>query len=83
MSSEIQKYNNAEELDKKKIFNADVIDFPKDKKTNYFNNFEIESDYNWKLYDEHNGDDDQLGAVVAICFMFITLFLIGLVSSLT
>tara|TARA_Y100000591_G_C21291763_1_gene432190 strand:+ start:62 stop:313 length:252 start_codon:yes stop_codon:yes gene_type:complete len=83
MSSEIQKYNNTKELNKKNFFKADVIDFPKDKKTNYLNNFKIESDYKWKLYDENIGDDDQLGAVVAICFMFITLFLIGLVSSLT
>ena len=81
MSSEVHKYIE-EALDKKEsLFNAEVIDFPKDIKTE---NFEEKNFKSWKLYDKSNAkeDGDQLRAVLGICFMFSVLILMGLYSNL-
>jgi hypothetical protein len=81
MSSEVHKYIE-EALDKKEsLFNAAVIDFPKDIK---IENFEEKNFKSWKLYDKSNAkeDGDQLRAVLGICFMFSVLILMGLYSNL-
>ena len=81
MSSEVHKYIE-EALDKKEsVFNAAVIDFPKDIK---IENFEEKNFKSWKLYDKSNAkeDGDQLRAVLGICFMFSVLILMGLYSNL-
>ena len=81
MSSEVHKYIE-EALDKKEsLFNAAVIDFPKDIK---IENFEEKNFKSWKLYDKSNAkeDGDQLRAFLGICFMFSVLILMGLYSNL-
>ena len=81
MSSEVHKYIE-EALDKKEsLFNAEVISFPKDVKTENFEEINFKS---WKLYDKSNAkeDGDQLRAVLGICFMFSALISMGLYSNL-
>ena len=75
MSSEIQKYI-ATAIDKKKdLFEADIIDFPNNKKIN-----DLKS---WQLYNklDLNEDGDQLKAVTGICFTFLILIILGLYSN--
>lgn len=84
MSLEVHKYIEVALEEKKKLYNAEVINFPKDKNFNKSENISLK-DYNfWKLYDKSNAkeDDDQLKAVTGICFMFVTLLLMGLYSTL-
>jgi hypothetical protein len=84
MSLEVHKYIEVALEEKKKLNNAEVINFPKDKNFNKSENISLK-DYNfWKLYDKSNAkeDDDQLKAVTGICFMFVTLLLMGLYSTL-
>tara|TARA_B100000902_G_scaffold394158_1_gene449902 strand:+ start:2296 stop:2544 length:249 start_codon:yes stop_codon:yes gene_type:complete len=80
MSSEVHKYIE-EALDKKKnLFNAEVINFPNDKKIDDENNSKMMANNNvWKISDNNNVD--QLRAVTGICLMFVTLILIGLYSN--
>ena len=80
MSSEVHKYIE-EALDKKKnLFNAEVINFPNDKKIDNENNLKMMANNNvWKISDNNNVD--QLRAVTGICLMFVTLILIGLYSN--
>ena len=79
MSLEVHKYiENA--LEKKKtLFSADVIDLNEIKK-NTSKEFKLPDLNVWKLKDESN--NDQLRAVTGICFMFITLVVMGLYSNL-
>ena len=80
MSSEGHKYIE-EALEKKEnLFNAEVIDFPNDKKNENVKDLVTENDYVWKISDKSNSD--QLKAMVGICFMFGTLIILGLYSSL-
>ena len=80
MSSEIHNYIETA-LDKQDaLFNAEVINFSKEKNYNKkklkkFDNLNI-----WKINDETN--NDQLKAVIGICFMLGSLFLMGLYSNL-
>ena len=80
MSSELQKYIDIDS--KKKVLNAEVIDFPKEKNVNNSKTLNItEKSYNfWKINDENNSD--QFKAVKGICFMFSALILMGLYSNL-
>ena len=75
MSSEVQKYiENA--LDAKKdLFEAEVIDFPKNKNL-------VNYDF-WQLYNKSDvkEDGDQLKAVTGICFIFSILIILGLYSN--
>ena len=81
MSSELHKYiENAIEK-KENLFNAEVLDFPKDKKgINFKNPYPNKIEY-WKINDHANSD--QLKAVTGICFMLGILFLIGLFANLS
>ena len=84
MSLKVHKYIEVALEEKKKLYNAEVINFPKDKNFNKSENISLK-DYNfWKLYDKSNAkeDDDQLKAVIGICFMFMSLLLMGLYSTL-
>jgi hypothetical protein len=83
MSSEVHKYTE-EALEKKEnLFNAEVLNFPNDKKINNSEDVEVNNYSSWKLYDNSNvkEDGDQLKAVTGICFMLGTLFLMGLYSN--
>ncbi len=80
MSSEIHKYIETSLENKQNLFNAEVINFPNDKKLNSSENLEINSNYVWRISDKSN--EDQWRAVIGICFMFGALTLMGLYSNL-
>ena len=79
MSSEVHKYIE-EALEKKEnLFNAEVIDFPNDKKVEVGTNLETKDENFWNIRDKSN--DDQQRAIIGICFMFGVLIIIGLYSN--
>tara|TARA_B110001450_G_scaffold172041_1_gene160490 strand:+ start:174 stop:419 length:246 start_codon:yes stop_codon:yes gene_type:complete len=81
MSSEIHNYIDTA-LDKQDaLFNAEVINFPKEKNLPNIQLKKLDSQNVWKINDESN--DDQLKAVVGICFMLGALVVMGLYSNLT
>ena len=80
MSSELHKYIETAIEKKETLLNAEVINFPNDKKADEFENFKKKKHDFWKINDKTN--DDQLKAVVGICFTFGSLVLIGLYSNL-
>ena len=80
MSSELHNYIE-EALDKKKdLFNATVINFPNDKKIDQKQDLDKNNNDIWKISDKSN--NDQLKAVIGLCFMFGALVVIGLYSNL-
>ena len=80
MSSEVHKYIESAIEKRQNLFNADVINFPNDKKINT-TQITKEKKYNyWKISDESNYD--QFKAVTGICFMFAALIIMGLYSNL-
>jgi len=84
MSSEIHKHIE-ESLEKNKnLFNAELINFPKENKIKFKKNLTLDDTKTWKLYDKSNADEDgdQLKAVIGICLMFSALILMGLYSNL-
>ena len=81
MSSELHKYIETAIEKKENLLNAEVINFPTEKKDDELKNLKINTNGIWKISDKTN--EDQLRAVTGICFMFITLFLIGLYSNLS
>ena len=81
MSSEIHKYIETAIDKKDNLFNAEVINFPKDQKIEDDRIFISQTQNFWKISDESN--TDQLKAIIGICFMFCTLILIGLYSNLS
>ena len=81
MSSEVHKYIEESLVKNKNLYNAEVINFPNDKNIDQNTNSEKKDSKFWKISDESNSD--QLKAVIGVCFMFGTLFLMGLYSNLT
>ena len=81
MSSELHKYiENA--IDKKEnLFNAEVLDFPNNKKIDNSNNLRLKIKDHWNIND--NANSDQLKAVTGICLTFGILILIGLFANFT
>ena len=80
MSSEIQKYIETA-LDKQDVlFNAKVINFPKETNVNNVELKKLDNQNVWKINDETNVD--QLKAVIGICFMLGALLIMGLYSTL-
>ena len=80
MSSELHKYIETSIEKKTNLLNAEVINFPNDKKQNDIKDLTDNSNDYWKIDDKSN--DDQFKAVMGICFMFGTLLVIGLYSNL-
>ena len=81
MSSEVHKYIEASLKRKQNILNAQVINFPNEKKENIIKNLsKTKNDY-WNISDKSN--IDQLKAVNGICFMLGALVLMGLYSNLS
>jgi hypothetical protein len=80
MNSEIHK--NIETFSDKQnvLFDAEVINFQREKNQNINKLKKIDNQNIWMINDESN--DDQLKAVVGICFMLGSLLLMGLYSSL-
>ena len=81
MSSEVHKYIEKALEKNKNLFNAEVLDFPNDKKISEIKNLNTENQNIWKINDKSN--DDQLKAIVGLCFMFGVLIVIGLYSTLS
>ena len=81
MSSEVHKYKEESLNKNENLFNAKVINFPNDQKLQKVKALKIDVNNFWKINDETN--NDQLKAVIGLCFMFGTLIVIGLYSSLT
>ncbi len=76
MSSELHKYIETSIKKKGNILNAEVINFPNDKKIDKSQNH----DFNfWSLKDKSN--IDQLRAIIGVCFMFVALMLMGIYSN--
>ena len=79
MSSEVHKYFEQALEKKENLFNAEVINFPNDKKIIDEHNSKIKIVKLWEINDKSN--DDQLKAVVGVCFMFGSLIIMGLYSN--
>ena len=80
MSSELHKYIETAIEQKESILNAEVIDFPNEKKVNEITDLKINTFGFWKISDETN--NDQLKAVTGICLVFGILIIMGLYSYL-
>ncbi len=80
MSSEVHKYIETAIEKKQNLLNAQVLNFPDDKKINTIQNIKRSKSNYWKISDETNYD--QFKAVTAICFMFTALIIMGLYSNL-
>ena len=80
MSSEIHKNIKSFSEKQKVLFDADVINFLKEKNYNENRLNKFDNQNIWKLNDETN--DDQLKAVIGICFMLGSLSMMGLYSNL-
>ena len=81
MSSEIHKYIETEINKKENLFNAEVLDFPNNKKIDNSNNLRLKIKDHWNIND--NANSDQLKAVTGICLTFGILILIGLFANFT
>jgi len=79
MSSEVHKYIE-ESLEKNKnLFNAEVISFPNYQNVKDTKDSKVHTHNFWKISDKSN--DDQLKAVIGVCFMLIALVVMGLYSN--
>ena len=81
MSSEVHKYIEEALNKNKNLFNARVINFPSDKSIDESEDIKTKNNNFWKISDKSN--DDQLKAVVGICFMIGILLVMGLYSNLS
>jgi hypothetical protein len=79
MSSEVHKYIENRLEKNANLFNAKVIDFPSEIIVNDINISKVKINSFWKINDKSN--NDQLRAVVGVCFMFGALILMGLYSN--
>tara|TARA_B100000963_G_C22350954_1_gene547223 strand:- start:96 stop:347 length:252 start_codon:yes stop_codon:yes gene_type:complete len=80
MSSELHKYIETAIEKKQNSFNADVLNFPKNKIIDHSHNSNFSNETHWNI--NNNTNSDQLKAVTGICFMLGVLLLVGLFSSL-
>ena len=80
MSSELYKYIEDAVEKKTSLFDAEVLEFPKDNKIKVSKNFELNDNNYWKIEDSAN--DDQLKAITGICLMFGFLLVMGLLANL-
>ena len=80
MSSELHKYIETAIEKKKNLFDADVLNFPKNKKIDNSQKLGFNVETHWNIND--NTNNDQLKAVTGICFMLGVLLLVGLFSNL-
>ena len=80
MSSELHKYIEDAVKKKASLFDAEVLEFPKDKEIKVSKNFELNRNNYWKIDDSSN--DDQLKAITGICLMFGFLLVMGILGNL-
>ena len=81
MSSEVHKHIEERLVKSKTLLNAKVLNFPKDQSLNRSTASKEINNSLWNINDKCN--DDQLKAIVGVCFMFGALILMGLYSNLT
>ena len=79
MSSEVHKHIEKRLIKNKNLFNAKVLNFPNDIKIDRSKISKTTIDNFWSISDKSN--DDQLKAVIGVCFMFGALILMGLYSN--
>ena len=80
MSSELHKYIEDAVEKKASLFDAEVLEFPKDKGIKASKNFELNHNNYWKIDDSSNYD--QLKAITGICLMFGFLLVMGIFANL-
>ena len=80
MTLKAHKFKEASLEREKNLFNAEVISFPSEPKTEE-EKLKLNTSGIWDINDKSN--DDQLKAVTGICIMFGTLIIMGLYSNLT
>ena len=80
MSSELHKHIEERLIKNKSLFNAKVLNFPNDKNLNSSTKLKIIDDNFWNINDKSN--EDQLRAVIGVCFVFGALILMGLYANL-
>ena len=80
MSSELHKYIEDAVKKKESLFDAEVLEFPKDKKIKVSKNFELNQNNYWRINDISN--DDQLKAITGICLMLGFLLVMGIFANL-
>ena len=80
MSSELHKYIETAIEKNQDLFNAEILDFPNNKKSDNSDNLKLKINDHWNIND--NTNNDQLKAVTGICFMLGVLLLIGLFGTL-
>ena len=76
MSSELHKYIETSIKKKESLLNAEVINFPNDKKID--NSQDLNLNF-WSIRDKSN--IDQFRAIIGVCFMFVALILMGIYSN--
>tara|TARA_Y100000996_G_scaffold378148_1_gene330627 strand:- start:356 stop:607 length:252 start_codon:yes stop_codon:yes gene_type:complete len=81
MSSELHKYIETALDKKQKTFNAEVLNFPSDKKTNNIQDSKINNNDHWNINDSSN--NDQLKAITGICLVITTLVILGVLANFT
>ena len=79
MSLEVHKYIEESLKKNENLFNAQVISFPNEKINDDFKDLKVKNENFWKISDKSN--NDQLRAVIGICFMFGALIVMGLYSN--
>ena len=80
MSSELKKILDHPIEKDRNLINAKVLSFPNELKTSKHEKIISTTDSFWKINDKSN--EDQLRAVVGVCYMVGALILIGLYSNL-
>ena len=80
MSSEVYKYIEEALENNQNLFDAKVINFPKDKKIDNTKNYKIKTENVWSISDKSN--DDRRKAVMGFCFVVGVLIVTGLYSNL-
>ena len=80
MSSEVHKYIEKALEKNQNLFDAEVINFPSENKNNKSEILKKNVASNWEINDKSN--QDQLRAIIGICFMIGALTLMGLYSNL-
>ena len=81
MSSEVHKHIEKRLIKNNTLLNTNVLNFPKDKNLNRLTTSKEIDNSLWNINDKSN--DDQLKAIVGVCFVFGALILMGLYSNLT
>ena len=81
MSSELHKYIETSIGKREKILNAEVLNFPNEKKKIRSQSFKLNTKDYWNIMDSSN--NDQLKAIIGICFTFGSLLVIGIIANLT